>query len=94
MARQHILADIILQIPDVLRIVELEQLLTICLPCTIDVQLAVDVEGFYEGVRHGHALGLHGMVLVVVELADLLVVEICHIAPLHYYRLYSQQKDG
>lgn len=71
---------------------EAKELLFISLAGTVYIELAVDVEAFDEGVSHSHAFWLHGMVLVIVELADLLIVEVGHIAPV--YHLYIINKKG
>lgn len=67
--------------------VEAQELFFVSLAGTIYIELAVDIEAFDEGVGHGHALWLHGVVLVIVELADLLVVEVGHIAPVYHLLL-------
>jgi hypothetical protein len=72
-------------------VVEAQQLLFISLAGSVYIELAVDVKALNERVGHGHALWLHGVVLVIVELADLLVVEVGHIAPVYHLFIINQK---
>lgn len=76
---ERILTNVVREVLYIVRMMEFEQLLFGCFPGPIDVEMFVYIEGLYERMGHGHPEGLHGVVLVVVELGYLLVVEVGHL---------------
>ena len=83
-AGENVLTDIVLKVVDVIGVVKAQKLLFFSSTDLVYIKLSVEVEALNKRVCHGHALGLHWMVLVVVELADFIVVEISHSPPTHY----------
>lgn len=80
-AGEYVLADKVLEVVDVLRVVKAQEFFPVRSPGPIDIELSIEIEGLYKGVSHGNTSRFHGVILVVVEFADLLVVEVSHVPP-------------
>ena len=88
-AGEHIFADKILEVVDVLGVMEFEKFLPGCFSGAVDIEFPIDIEALDEGVGHGNSSGFHGVIFVVVVLSYLLVVEVCHTAAVqHFQDLY------
>lgn len=68
--------DIFLEIAYVVLAMEFRHLVFGGLTSHVDVEVAVDVVGVYEGMGHGDTFGFHRVVARVTVFADLGVVEV------------------
>jgi hypothetical protein len=83
-------ADELLEVVEVVLRVKARHLVAAGLPRVVDVQVAVEASVDHQGVRHGDPLRLHRVLLRVDELAEVLVVEVGHLAlPLPIHSQYN-----
>lgn len=73
---ENIFGDKVLQIFNILAMMEFEKVLASCPAIFIDIEFFVQIEGLDERMGHGNSSGLHGVVFVVVEVADVFVVKV------------------
>jgi hypothetical protein len=82
----YIFTYIIFKIVDILRMMKFDEFFLVCFAGTIYIEFAIYIKTFDEGMSHGNPSGFHGMVFVVVKLANFLIKEVGYILSiLHLY---------